>query len=108
MDTKSLFIQIPPQQIAYLTFLFESYEGLAVVRMVDRHRGIVEIMVPPCFEDEAKEIIQDLAQEFSVAALADKEQRGCSELNPKGGTDEIDQGQHDRSEGYRRRSTRAL
>jgi len=66
MDTISLFIKIPPCEIAYLTFVLESYEGVAVMRTIDPGRGIVEVMVPPSYEKELGEILTDLAQEFPV------------------------------------------
>jgi hypothetical protein len=35
MDTISLLIQIPPAEIAYLSFILESYEGVAIARTID-------------------------------------------------------------------------
>ena len=75
MDTISLFIKIPPREIAYLTFVLESYEGVAVMRTIDPRRGIVEVMVPPSYEKELGEILTDLAQEFPVHHMA-KQERG--------------------------------
>jgi hypothetical protein len=69
MDTISLLIQIPPREIAYLNFVFESYEGVATVRTVDPRKGIVELMVPPHYQEEIKEILKDLAEEFPVHDL---------------------------------------
>ncbi len=66
MDTISLFIKIPPCEIAYLTFVLESYEGVAVMRTVDPRRGIVEVMISPFYEEEIGEILTDLAQKFPV------------------------------------------
>lgn len=69
MDTISLFIQIPPHEIAYLNFVFESYEGVAAVRTVDPREGIVELMVPPAYQEEIQEILKDLAEEFPVKEI---------------------------------------
>jgi len=66
LDTISLLIQIPPREIAYLNFVFESYEGVAAVRTVDPHDGIVELMVSPHYQEETKEILKSLAEEFPV------------------------------------------
>ena len=70
MDTISLLIQIPPHEIAYLNFVFESYEGVAAVRTVDSHKGIVELMVPPHYQEETREILKSLSEEFPVQELA--------------------------------------
>ena len=66
MDTISLIIQIPPQEIAYLSFIIESYEGVAVVRTIDPRTGLVELMVSPHFQVEMDAILADLAREFPV------------------------------------------
>jgi hypothetical protein len=66
MDTISLLLQIPPREIAYLSFVIESYEGVAVVRTIDPHAGLVELMVPPHVREELDAILKDLAQEFPI------------------------------------------
>ena len=68
MDTIPLLIQIPPREIAYLTFVLESYEGVAAIRTVDPREGIVELMVPTTYQEEIREILKDLAEEFPVKA----------------------------------------
>ena len=70
MDTISLFIQIPRHEIAYLNFVFESYEGVAAVRTVDPYKGIVELMVSPYYQEETREILKSLAEEFPIQELA--------------------------------------
>lgn len=72
MDTISLFIQIPPREIAYLTFVLESYEGVAAIRTVDPGEGIVELMVSPSYQEETREILKDLAEEFPIQDLGSK------------------------------------
>jgi hypothetical protein len=72
MDTISLLIQIPPHEIAYLNFVFESYEGVAAVRTVDPRKGIVELMVSPSYQEEIKEILEDLAEEFPIQEVVEK------------------------------------
>jgi len=72
LDTISLLVQIPPREIAYLNFIFESYEGVAAVRTVDPRKGIVELMVSPHYQEEIKEILNDLAEEFPIQELVGK------------------------------------
>jgi len=75
MDTISLLLQIPPEEIAFLSFILESYEGVAIVRTVDPHKGIVEVMVSPAYQEEIREILKDLAREFPVHRMV-KQERG--------------------------------
>jgi hypothetical protein len=69
MDTISLLIQIPPEEIAFLSFILESYEGVAIARTVDPRQGIVELMVSPDYQEEMKEILQDLSRQFPIKDL---------------------------------------
>jgi hypothetical protein len=72
MDTISLFIKIPPAEIAYLTFILESYEGVAIARTVDPLQGLVELMVSPDYQEEIKEILKDLGKEFPIKEVVKK------------------------------------
>ena len=74
MDTISLLIQIPPREIAYLNFVFESYEGVAAVRTIDPHRGIVELMVSPHYQEETREILKSLTEEFPIQELVENKE----------------------------------
>jgi hypothetical protein len=74
LDTISLLIQIPPHEIAYLNFVFESYEGVAAVRTIDPQNGIVELMVPPHYQEETKEILKSLEKEFPIQEVVGKKE----------------------------------
>ena len=66
MDTISLLIQIPPQEIAYLSFVLESYEGIVIARTLDPKKGLVELMISPHFQVEMDAILLDLTREFPI------------------------------------------
>lgn len=66
MDTISILLQIPPREIAYLTFILESYEGVAIMKTIDPREGIIELMVPSHYQEEIREILQDIAREFPI------------------------------------------
>ncbi|UCC66784.1 MAG: DUF4911 domain-containing protein [Deltaproteobacteria bacterium] len=69
MDTIALFVQIPSREIAFLTFVLDSYEGVATIRTVDPEKGIVELMVSPHQKEEIKEILSSLGDEFPIRYL---------------------------------------
>jgi len=66
MDTISLLIRIPPEEIAFLSFILESYEGVAIARTVDPLQGLMELMVSPDYQEEMREILKDLSQQFPI------------------------------------------
>ncbi len=55
-----IFIRIAASDIALLKFLFESYEGVAVVRTLDRHEAIIVAIVSRDFEDVARGMLDSL------------------------------------------------
>ena len=76
-DVDVLVLRVPREAIAYVKCVFESYEDVAVTRTLDRHAGIVALLVAPDFLATAR---------AAVAALADD--IGCVELpRPAGLTD---------------------
>ena len=69
MDTVSLLIQIPPEEIAFLSFILESYEGVAIARTIDPRQGLLELMVSPDYQEEIREILKDLSRQFPIKEL---------------------------------------
>ncbi len=56
----AIFIEVAPADIALLKFLFESYEGVAVVRTVDRHEAVIVALVSSDFIDVARGMLDSL------------------------------------------------
>ena len=72
MNTVSLFIQIPPKEIAFLSFTLESYEGVAIARTIDPRQGLMELMVSPDYQEEIREILKDLSKQFPIKEIVKK------------------------------------
>ena len=62
-DIVELYIRLPATDIAYVKFVFESYEGIAVVRTVDRTEAVIVLMVAGDFEHHARAILDSLRDE---------------------------------------------
>jgi hypothetical protein len=56
----AIFIEVAPVDIALLKFIFESYEGLAVVRTLDRHEAIIVVLVSLDFEADFRSLLDSL------------------------------------------------
>lgn len=69
MDTRSLFLRVPRQEIAYLKFIIESYEGMAIIRTKDPDQAIVELMIAPGWEKEVEEILSHLRKEILMEEI---------------------------------------
>jgi hypothetical protein len=63
--TKQLY-RVDRRQINMIRFIFEAYEGLAVVTTVDPAAGVVSLSVAPGCEDTATSIMDDLGKDFLI------------------------------------------
>lgn len=59
-DVVEIYLRVPPGDIAYVKFVFESYEGIAVVRTMDRAAAVIVLLVPADLEHEARAILESL------------------------------------------------
>ena len=55
--------RVSRQDIAYLRFTLESYDGMAVVTTMDPHVALIEVSVSPGYEETILELITSLKQE---------------------------------------------
>ena len=56
-------LALPPREIAYVKFVFESYEGIAVVRTLDRHAARLVVLAVPDFVADTRAVIDALVAE---------------------------------------------
>ena len=70
-DVVRIYLRMPPGDSAYLKFIFESYEGIAVVRTVDRVSAIIVLIVVPDFLAVAREILESLRIEVAWEEIPD-------------------------------------
>ena len=69
MNLCEIFLELLPEDIAYLKFIIESYEGVGIVRTVDQKRAIVDLLVVEDFMQTALSILASLQQEISFAEI---------------------------------------
>ena len=56
LDT--IFLRIAPVDIAFLKFLFETYEEVAIVRTLDRRAAVLVVLVCNDYLEVAREILR--------------------------------------------------
>lgn len=71
-----ILLRVPRHDIAYVKFVIESYEGVAVTRTLDPGAGVVVAMVAPDFLADARRIVASLAAEGA-----------CEEIEAQAGSD---------------------
>lgn len=65
----TLYLQLAPADIALVKFVFESYEGVGIVRTIDPRAAIIVVLVVPDFLAVAHEIIRDLQAHIACVAI---------------------------------------
>lgn len=68
-DVVPIWLAVPRREIGYVKFLFESYEGVAVLRTWDRRAAILVVLAAPDFLDDARRIIEALAEEIDCRVI---------------------------------------
>jgi hypothetical protein len=71
MRTDKLFFRVDRRRVNLVRFIFEAYEGLAVVTTLDAAKGIVALAVSPGCTDMARSIMTDLSRNIMMEPLED-------------------------------------
>lgn len=66
MELQEIYFEIDPEHIAYVKFIFESYEEVGIIRTVDRQKAIVVLLVVDDFAAVAREIFESLKREVPL------------------------------------------
>ncbi len=69
MELQAIFLATPPEHIAYVKFIFESYEEVGIIRTVDRKRSVIVLLAVEDFVDVARAILDSLKQEVPLAEI---------------------------------------
>jgi len=66
MGLQEIYLETPPEHIAYLKFIFESYEEVGIIRTLDRKRSIIVLLAMDDFAETARKILSSLKREAPV------------------------------------------
>ena len=69
METVKKYFRVDRQDVGFIKFIIEAYEGLAVMTTVDRSKGVVELNIAPGCEAEIDLIVKDLKKELLIEPI---------------------------------------
>ncbi len=69
MDLLEIYLHIRPEDIAYVKFIFESYEGVGIIRTVDRKKATIVVLVVEDFLEAARSILTSLKNEVPLTEI---------------------------------------
>ncbi|MEK7341503.1 MAG: DUF4911 domain-containing protein [Candidatus Binatota bacterium] len=76
MDLHEIYLEIRPEDIAYVKFIFESYEGVGIIRTVDRTKAVIVLLVVEDFLDVGRAVVACLKNEVPLAEVLRPEEIG--------------------------------
>jgi hypothetical protein len=75
-DIVPIVLRVPRRDVAYVKFVFESYEGVAVTRTLDPRAAHVVVLVPPDFVADARRVVEELHAEGVCEEIGSEEYEG--------------------------------
>ena len=66
LNTTTAYYRINRRDISFFRFIFEAYDGIAVVSTVDSKQGIISVTTAPGCQNETETIIQGLKNEIMI------------------------------------------
>jgi Domain of unknown function (DUF4911) len=69
MRLHDIYLEIPPEHIAYVKFIFESYEEVGIIRTVDRKKAIIVLLAMSDFLDAARRILDSIQKDVPLREI---------------------------------------
>ena len=69
MDLHEIYLELRPEDIAYVKFIFESYEGVGIIRTVERKKAVIVLLVVDDFLNVARSILKSLQKEVPLMEI---------------------------------------
>jgi hypothetical protein len=72
LETISKFYSIEKKSISFVKFIFEAYDGIAVVETIDRQASIIKLHVAPGCESDVDDVVNELKKEILIELVSGK------------------------------------
>ncbi len=66
METSKQTYRVDRRRISFIRFVFEAYEGVAVVTTLDAAAGLIRLAIAPGCEGIAKDVMGDLSRSIMI------------------------------------------
>lgn len=77
METISKYYRVDRREICFLRFIFEAYDGIAILTTIDSGSGFVVLHISPGCEEDVEMVLQDLKKEIMIEPVAFKKGVKC-------------------------------
>ena len=66
METIKKYLRVDRREICFLRFIFEAYDGIAIITTIDSESGIILLSIAPGCEEDVEMILKDLKKEIMI------------------------------------------
>ena len=70
MELVAIYLITPPEHIAYVKFIFESYEEVGIIRTADRKKSIIVLLAMADFLPVARKILESIKSEIPLEEVS--------------------------------------
>lgn len=87
MECSIEIFRVAREAMAYLKFILEGYQGLAVLKTLDAQQGLVSVHIAPGAEKDIAVILDDLAGEIPLSKVDQMTRREVLDFESRSGSD---------------------
>jgi hypothetical protein len=66
-----IYLEVRPEDIAYIKFIFESYDGVGIIRTIDRKKAVIVLLVVDGLVLLARRILESLKRDVPFNEIAE-------------------------------------
>ncbi len=66
MEAIKKYLRVDRREICFLRFIFEAYDGIAIITTIDSDSGIVLLTIAPGCEDDVEMILLDIKKDIMI------------------------------------------
>jgi hypothetical protein len=81
VETIKGYYRVDRREIAFIKFIFEAYDGIAVLETLDPKAGIVVFHIAPGCERDVDAILQDLKREVVIEPAFIQNELACGKIS---------------------------
>ena len=67
--TSAQYYRVDRREIAFIKFIFEAYDGIAMLTTMDPAKGIIALKIAPRCQEQVQEILRVLKKQIMIQPL---------------------------------------
>jgi hypothetical protein len=69
LELHDIYLELAPAHIAYVKFIFESYEEVGIIRTVDNKQAVIVLLAMTDFLDVARKVLDSIRNDIPLREI---------------------------------------